>query len=468
MTEPTHRPSTELEPYGGVPEGDLPAGIRPTPGPCRQRLPWTGREENGQPVLLNPDRDPSAEVGARRQLAGKRIIGIDVARGLALIGMIAVHTLSSWDVDTQRSTAVFWLAAGNAAALFALLAGVGLALLSGGSKRVSTQQMWSYRGRIALRAVLIFALGMTIGQLLDLPVFNILPYYGVLFLMAIPFLHVRKRTLAGWAAGLVVIAPLVMYFFLVAESFVTYDPPNFLDLLMDPVGMLGTLLFTGGYPAVTWFVYVLVGMIVGRLALANLSVQISLLGYGTLIAMLGQGLSYLSVWYLGGWERMLYSEAQVTVSDVTSIIYRGAEDTDLPTTSLAWLTVASPHTNTPFALIHTVGIALAVLGATLLVCRFIPQLLGPLGKIGAMTLSLYVGHLAFISLGFYEFGASFWFSVQIVAAIAFAFGWTLIFRQGPLEMLVAKVSEIPVRLVQDPDDAAQEKRHHGRHRGQDQ
>ena len=74
-----------------------------------------------------------AEEGPRPPLVPKRrLAGIDAARGLALIGMISIHILPAWDPETGSPTVQWELFAGRAAALFALLAGVGLAFSSGG------------------------------------------------------------------------------------------------------------------------------------------------------------------------------------------------------------------------------------------------------------------------------------------------------------------------------------------------
>ena len=59
-----------------------------------------------------------------------RLVGIDVARCLALLGMVSTHVL----VPVTDEGEIAWaqdLAGGRAAALFAVLAGVSLALLSG-------------------------------------------------------------------------------------------------------------------------------------------------------------------------------------------------------------------------------------------------------------------------------------------------------------------------------------------------
>ncbi|OLT04071.1 hypothetical protein BJF90_24620 [Pseudonocardia sp. CNS-004] len=60
-----------------------------------------------------------------------RVVGVDVARGLALIGMIATHVFGTLDDDGDPVIAHV-VAGGRAATTFVLVAGVSLAFLSGG------------------------------------------------------------------------------------------------------------------------------------------------------------------------------------------------------------------------------------------------------------------------------------------------------------------------------------------------
>ena len=58
-----------------------------------------------------------------------RLVGLDVARCLALLGMVATHVLDERTPAGDLTTAQ-WLAGGRASALFAVLAGVSLALMT--------------------------------------------------------------------------------------------------------------------------------------------------------------------------------------------------------------------------------------------------------------------------------------------------------------------------------------------------
>ena len=65
-----------------------------------------------------------------------RLVGLDVARCLALLGMVATHVLDERSPDGTL-TRTSWLVDGRASALFAVLAGVSLALMRG-DRRTST------------------------------------------------------------------------------------------------------------------------------------------------------------------------------------------------------------------------------------------------------------------------------------------------------------------------------------------
>ncbi|HET6703799.1 heparan-alpha-glucosaminide N-acetyltransferase domain-containing protein, partial [Amycolatopsis sp.] len=92
-----------------------------------------------------------------------RVVGLDVARCLALIGMIATHALVA--VDEDGVTFVQQLAGGRASALFAVLAGVSLALMTGGSSPVRGREREAAAGGLVVRALIVAGIGMALGGL---------------------------------------------------------------------------------------------------------------------------------------------------------------------------------------------------------------------------------------------------------------------------------------------------------------
>ena len=102
------------------------------------------------------DRSAAARPPA---LSESRIVGIDVARGLAVLGMFGAHigVTTPWDW-TDPST---WLDVvnGRSSILFATLAGVSIAILSGRDHPVDGADLRAARIRILVRAAAIFLLG---------------------------------------------------------------------------------------------------------------------------------------------------------------------------------------------------------------------------------------------------------------------------------------------------------------------
>src|SRR5699024_6229772 len=119
-----------------------------------------------------------------RERRQARLAGVDLARGLAVFGMFVAH-IGPLTLDPQAGAPAKFLASlgnGHASILFAVLAGVSLALLTGGCTPHTGMALRADRIRIAVRAVLLFVLGMALTQL-GAPMMVILSFYGLYFLL---------------------------------------------------------------------------------------------------------------------------------------------------------------------------------------------------------------------------------------------------------------------------------------------
>src|SRR6478752_4546806 len=131
---------------------------------------------------MTPRGMASTSRTAKDKAAGRRLVGIDAARGLALLGMMATHVLPTFESDPQLTpTWVGLTFSGRAAALFAVLAGIGLALSTGKERPLEGPELWAARRGIALRALVVGAVGLSLGGL-DINIAVILVYYALLFL----------------------------------------------------------------------------------------------------------------------------------------------------------------------------------------------------------------------------------------------------------------------------------------------
>lgn len=355
------------------------------------------------------------------------------------MGMVAIHVMPEVTADFEP-TLVWRIAAGTSAALFALLAGVGLAL---GSKtaRHSAAELAGARAALASRAGAILTLGMVLA-LIDIPANIILAYYGVMFLLAVPLLGLGARTLSLLTLGFATVGTIFSW--LVSDALPglgVYDP-SLSTLFTEPGATLSSLFFTGVYPALPWMTYLCAGMAIGKMDLRTLDCQLRLGVTGAVLWLGTWASSALLLGPLGGKDALEYSTRHwLYPGEVDEILVFGQMG-DVPMDSGWWQVTIAPHSNTVFDLIHTLGIALLVLAAVLFLGQRWSWFFRPLCIIGSMTLTLYSAHLLFLAtgLGTEHPAASFW--VQIGAALLLAILWRNISanRQGPLELLISRIS----------------------------
>ena len=354
--------------------------------------------------------------------ARQRIVAVDAARGVALLGMMAVHVLPAVDLDGSVSVGDA-LARGRAAAAFAVLAGVALALAYGGRRPLRGREWAAASSGLVVRCVLIGALGLTLGGI-GSGLAIILTHYALLFLFAAPLLAAGARTLGWLAVATCLLVPPISH--LVRADLAPFRGPS---PVWADLGVPGTLLteltLTGVYPVLAWTTYLCAGMAVGRLDLTSRRVAGLLLGGGLVLAAVTALASSVLV------DKGQADGALPAGADV--VITRGTTPTD----SWWWLVVDAPHSSTPLDLAHTTGTALAVLGALLLLVPFLGRALLPLAWVGGMTLTLYTLHAVALA---YEWGPDEpepRYLTHVLAAFVVAAAWRWWQPRGPLEQLVS-------------------------------
>jgi uncharacterized membrane protein YeiB len=112
-----------------------------------------------------------------------------------------------------------------------------------------------------------------------------------------------------------------------------------------------------------------------------------------------------------------------------------------------WLAVRAPYSATPVDLMYTMGAAVAVLGAVLLLTRVAAPVLRPLAAMGTMTLTIYGAHLVYLSFDPLANDPLVSYTAQVSAALVFAVIWRRVRGQGPLEKVVAVVARLAGRAV---------------------
>jgi uncharacterized membrane protein len=381
-----------------------------------------------------------------------RLLGVDAARGVALLGMMSVHVLPALTADGDFSASRL-IASGRSAALFAVLAGVSLALATARhTAPAPSRRHWLASGlSTAVRALVILAVGLFLGTL-DSGVAVILTYYGLLFLLAIPFLGLPARALLPLAAVWAVVTPVISHALRDDAPRASFDNPT-LESLGDPVGLLRELLLTGYYPAFPWMAYLLAGLGLGRLALGTPKVAGWLLGGGVALAAGTWATSWLIV-ERAGLDHLIsggLGDQPASPLDFTTGVLHTSFFGNTPTTTWWWLTVASPHSSTPFDLLHTIGTATAVLGLMLLIAPRARALVWPLAAIGGMTFTLYSLHVVLLATAVPGDTLNVYLT-HVAIAFAVAMPWRAFVGRGPLEGLAATMSRSARELALSPRD----------------
>ncbi|MGD3112346.1 DUF418 domain-containing protein [Streptomyces sp. YGL11-2] len=378
---------------------------------------------------------PAPTHGNGRAWAG-RLIGIDLARGLAVFGMYAAHV--GPDPDQGGVTGFLMeLAHGRASALFAFLAGFAVVLVTGRGAPKAGLAGRQAVAKVVIRAAILMVAG-TVLTMTGTPVEIILAYYGVYFLLVLPLYRLGAGSLAVIATGAAVILPQVLYLAAPALGAGTGGRSR------GVVDGIASLLFSGSYPAVTWIPFVITGMAVARLDLASTAVRTRLTASGLSLAVAGYGGSWLALHLVPG-----------ALDAITGVAGPGAasawwsDAAGYPTDGTpAWLLVASPHSETTLSIVGNTGVAIAVVATCLAAVDAVPRLRAlarPVIAVGSMSLTAYIFHIVGIRLlGIEELPGSPLPVLLgfIAAALVFATVWSRFFRRGPLEQLMAKATGI--------------------------
>lgn len=386
-----------------------------------------------------------------------RILGLDVARGLAILGMAGAHVGMTDAFDWGDPTTWTDLVHGRSSILFALLAGVSIALMTGRDVLPERERLPGIRLNLVGRGAVIFVIGLAL-ELLNTPIAVILTLYGLLYVAVIPVLRWRPRQLLLGAAVLALAGPALLA--LISA------------VALQPFGAgIGFVLY-GTYPITVWLALVLGGMALGRLRVQEVRTAVVALVVGVVLAAIGYGLGALGAGAgLGGTGSLTSSTSGYSGSE--SLDSPPSESLDsLPAESLSsfipddmmppsgWesypealaatdpfgsvvraVFAVDPHSGGTAEILGSGGFALAVIALCLLLSRPLRWLLLPLGALGSMPLTAYSLHVVSVVLvagpGGFIADNSFW-GLTAVALLVVTTLWAMFVGRGPLERLVGK------------------------------
>ncbi|MCL8025261.1 heparan-alpha-glucosaminide N-acetyltransferase domain-containing protein [Nocardioides bruguierae] len=419
------------------------------------------RGRGGAAPADRPTGATPAAAGPRADRVGgpARLIGVDLARLLALLAMMATHLVSVANDDGTPS-AVGWWFSGRASALFAVLAGVSLALLSGRTRPARGRAWARAAAGLLARALVVGAVGLVLGGL-DSGIAVILVNYAVLFVLGALLVPLGARVLLGLALVWVVLGPGLLQVLRPLLPERGSASPS-LDSLAEPGHLLAELLVTGYYPVVAWLAYLLLGMGIGRLDLARLRTEVlaaAAVGgavVAALVTFVAHGLMRLPVVLDAlGTSAPLGQGGEVTppAEMLRLLVDTGMFGQTPADGSWAWLLVLAPHASTPPDLAATMASSVAVLAACLLLERGaraagapLARALAVLSGAGAATLSGYTVHVVLTTGTGTGAGAQAW-AQQALLLVVLGAALAVAGLRGPLEAVAARLAAGARRLV---------------------
>ncbi|AZI66086.1 heparan-alpha-glucosaminide N-acetyltransferase domain-containing protein (plasmid) [Rhodococcus qingshengii] len=400
---------------------------------------------------------PLAPTEALPAATKQRLLGIDAARGIALLGMMAVHSLVAVS-DDGSPTLSYSIAAGRSSALFAVLAGVGIAFTTGRA-RVERGVRGATAASLAARAAAVGAIGLLLGYTDAEYAVVILPYYAILFLIAIPLVYLPTRILAALALMITVAVPGIIEKLGTTLPAPSLDNPTLPGIIDHPARWATELLLNGEFPALPWTAYICAGIVIGRLTLTSATVAGALLMFGTALAVASRILSEILIFRLGGLDHLI-TGSDLPRQEVLDLISYGA-DGSVHGSTWWWLAVDGPHSSTPLDLLGTIGSSTAAIGAMLFLSHLTGTRLGklttlvmtPLAAAGSMTLTLYVLHIWFINSNYDTYSAWTGYLLQVLAATTIGIFVKYTTGRGPLEAFVTTIANRTKRTVTERTSA---------------
>jgi uncharacterized membrane protein len=335
-----------------------------------------------------------------------RFAGVDLARALAIIGMMMAHVGPMYgDSLAER---LFALPHGRASILFMLVAGVSVSLLAG----ARSDKPAALAGQLLWRAALLLPAGLALQTIAGARLV-ILQTYALMFVLAIGLARLSNRLLLILAGIGAVLGPVA---FLYGRIQAPQVFSRFGIEWGQSVGeILHALVLSGPYPLITWIVPFALGIRLGRMDLGDQRVC----------------------------NRLVL--AGIASAAVVAVVAAGAQAwLGEPGYEATWAQLMSmaPHSQMPLWLAGATALAVATLGISLMLVQLAERGLWPLIATGQVALTFYVLHI--VTLGLWpqalqsdDVGEALWICGPMTAVtLAAAVLWRALFRRGPLEMLL--------------------------------
>ncbi len=235
----------------------------------------------------------------------KRIIGIDVARALAIFGMIIVNFKMVFGNHGNPLLNTFLgLLDGKAAATFVVLAGVGISLLTKNAIHQNNKEALNRnKNKLLKRALFLFLIGISYSTIWQA---DILHFYAIYMLLAIFLIKSSPKTLVSIAIGMIIVYPILMILWNYDSGW-DYTKMEYTNL-WTVKGFLKNLFFNGFHPVIPWSAFMIIGMWFGKMELSNTRVVTKALWISLTVFIVVQIMSYFSIVFFSMGDQEIITE----------------------------------------------------------------------------------------------------------------------------------------------------------------
>lgn len=290
-----------------------------------------------------------------------RLIALDAARGIAVIGMFLQHFALN-----ERNAFV----AGNTTLLFVLCGGISYSIMAQRMKERGSDAS-IFRSKMLARAIFVDIIGYLL-IMLNTPYGIILPAYAAMFILALILVNRSTRVIIYTAVGLLLFAPPLMILGM------SYFKGAY--LLQDIAG--------GPMSALALAPAFVAGMAIARFNLTAKRIAITLAISGFIMLVIGKLLAaYVLPDLTTTFESWLVSKMDLNQAPPDE--YAIWPHNVTPPQMWHLLLQTAPHTASTFQTLIGLGIAFLVLGLTFLIPDSIKIVLTPFAAVGRVALTMY-------------------------------------------------------------------------------
>lgn len=338
-----------------------------------------------------------------------RYIVIDVLRGVAILGMIWAHSKGlAPELLPKQFMGLLTQLSGAATPLFMLVAGTTIAILT--QREMSDSERRRFRLEYFLRGVGLILLGLALlpwGGRVDV----VLPYLGMTFVFATPFLFLGSKYLLGVSSVVFIASPILANS--LRNALMNWPELLYWQVNSHPFAFASEWIFTGRAYHATWLLpFVLLGIVLGRLLCAGNFPTLTILLAGLFVT----GSVYLlfvhpqnssGIYLRGSYPEMTYDLGRALV-------------------------------------VYSAGVALFAVPWSMF-RRVVMVACAPITLSGRVPLTVYVFHVLLLFMienyGFMTVvPAVFWPLIILVVCLSCASLWGIMLGVGPIERLLGVMS----------------------------